>query len=75
MCIGKKMEKNWTGCFGPIVGNAELDFLLLMGSLKSINQSYIKKKIDYEKFQAHRYRENSAINPMYPSHNFNSVAS
>lgn len=51
MCIGKKMEKNWTGCFGPIVGNAELDFLLLMGSLKSINQSYIKKKLIMRNFK------------------------
>lgn len=39
MCIGKKREKNWKGCFGPIVGNAELDFLLLLMGILEEYQS------------------------------------
>lgn len=54
MCIGKKREKNWKGCFGPIVGNAELDFLLLLMGILEEYQSelyFFKKSLIMKSFK------------------------
>lgn len=68
----KGVRNKWTGCSGPIMENAEFDFLLLLMGVFEEYQSEptLKKNFDYEKFQAHRYRENSTMNP---SHSFNSI--
>lgn len=64
-------RKKWTGCSEPIMKNAELDFLLLlMGIFEEYQSELTLKNTLYEKFQAHRYRENSILNP---SHSFNNV--
>lgn len=55
----KEERKNWPGCFGPVMEDAELDFLQLLRGILEEYQSklYFLKTLDYENFQACRCNE------------------